>query len=281
MRRGPNRQDRPPRVGAAVLAKALLGVLLIFVSTGAASAGAGYFQSRSQSTRRSPARRPTPIPISRGRRAAAGARRAAHAPRARLRPPRQARDGRQARAGAALGHDRARSGWTPKRNRIAVLSLPRDLAVTIPGYADGVKINQAYDEGGAGADAEDRQAPVRERDGRAVRGQQRHRRQLQRLPARGQLRQGRLRRRRPQVLQPARAPGSRRSTSRPATSGWSARTRSPTCATGTPTATSSATPASRTSCARRPSRRSASSRARRRGELVGCSSSTSASTGSS
>jgi LCP family protein required for cell wall assembly len=38
----------------------------------------------------------------------------------------------------------------PKRNRIAVLSLPRDLAVTIPGYADGVKINQAYTEGGPG-----------------------------------------------------------------------------------------------------------------------------------
>ena len=37
----------------------------------------------------------------------------------------------------------------PKRNRIAVLSLPRDLAVTIPGYADNTKINQAYDEGGA------------------------------------------------------------------------------------------------------------------------------------
>ena len=32
MRRGPNRQDRPPRVGAAVLAKALVGVFLIFVS---------------------------------------------------------------------------------------------------------------------------------------------------------------------------------------------------------------------------------------------------------
>jgi LCP family protein required for cell wall assembly len=30
-----------------------------------------------------------------------------------------------------------------------VLSLPRDLAVTIPGYADNTKINQAYDEGGA------------------------------------------------------------------------------------------------------------------------------------
>ena len=55
----------------------------------------------------------------------------------------------------------------PKRNRIAVLSLPRDLAVTIPGYADNTKINQAYDEGGARADAEDGQAPVLERDRRA------------------------------------------------------------------------------------------------------------------
>jgi LCP family protein required for cell wall assembly len=30
-----------------------------------------------------------------------------------------------------------------------VLSLPRDLAVTIPGEGDGIKINQAYDDGGA------------------------------------------------------------------------------------------------------------------------------------
>src|SRR3954453_22753057 len=44
MRRGLNRQDRPPRVGAAVLAKALVGVLLIFVSTSAGVAGAGYIQ---------------------------------------------------------------------------------------------------------------------------------------------------------------------------------------------------------------------------------------------
>ena len=94
-----------------------------------------------------------------------------------------------------------------------MLSLPRDLAVTIPGYADGVKINQAYDEGGAALTLETVKLPVRERDGREVHGQQRHRRQLQRLPARGQLRQGRLRRRRPQVLQPPRARASRRSTS--------------------------------------------------------------------
>ena len=30
-----------------------------------------------------------------------------------------------------------------------MFSLPRDLAVTIPGYADNTKINEAYDEGGA------------------------------------------------------------------------------------------------------------------------------------
>src|SRR3954453_10043566 len=42
MRRGPNRQDRPPRVGAAVLAKALVGVFLIFLSSGAGVAIAGY-----------------------------------------------------------------------------------------------------------------------------------------------------------------------------------------------------------------------------------------------
>src|SRR3954452_7876039 len=42
MRRRPHRQDRPPRVGAAVLAKALVGVFLIFLSTGAGVAIAGY-----------------------------------------------------------------------------------------------------------------------------------------------------------------------------------------------------------------------------------------------
>jgi LCP family protein required for cell wall assembly len=36
----------------------------------------------------------------------------------------------------------------PDRNRIAVLSLPRDLAVHIPGYSGLRKINEAYDHGG-------------------------------------------------------------------------------------------------------------------------------------
>src|SRR5262249_36297780 len=37
----------------------------------------------------------------------------------------------------------------PKRKRVAVMSIPRDLAVTIPGHGDQMKINQAYDFGGA------------------------------------------------------------------------------------------------------------------------------------
>ncbi len=36
----------------------------------------------------------------------------------------------------------------PKRHRVAALSIPRDLSVTIPGHGDGVKINEAYTDGG-------------------------------------------------------------------------------------------------------------------------------------
>ena len=143
-----------------------------------------------------------------------------------------------------------------------MLSLPRDLAVTIPGYADNTKINQAYDEGGAGLTLKTVKHLFESATGKHVQRQRRHRRQLQRLPARGQLHQGRLRRRRPRVLQPRGHRASRRSTSSRATSGWSARTRWPTCASATPTPTSSATRASRTSCARRRAcPRSTSSRA--------------------
>src|SRR4051812_9780313 len=39
-----NRMERPPRVGAAVLAKALAGVFTVFLATTAGVAGAGYFQ---------------------------------------------------------------------------------------------------------------------------------------------------------------------------------------------------------------------------------------------
>ena len=109
MRRGPNRQDRPPRVGAAVLAKALVGVFLIFVCTGVGVAGAGYFQFRADIRPPSPVPTPPPLEIQDEE----------------LPPPEpggprtllvlgsdrraKTRDRRQARAGAALGHDRARA----------------------------------------------------------------------------------------------------------------------------------------------------------------------------
>jgi LCP family protein required for cell wall assembly len=42
----------------------------------------------------------------------------------------------------------------PTRHRIATLSIPRDLAVDIPGHGDGMRVNQAYDLGGAALSAE-------------------------------------------------------------------------------------------------------------------------------
>jgi LCP family protein required for cell wall assembly len=145
-----NRTERPPRVGVAVLAKALAGVCVIFIATGAGVAGAGYFQIPVPTPipGTDPPEPPIPLPET-------------------LDPPEPGKP----RTLLVLGSDRRAknsidnkiSGQSesphsdtivlirldPKRNRIAVLSLPRDLAVTIPGYADNTKINQAYDEGGA------------------------------------------------------------------------------------------------------------------------------------
>ncbi|MDA0180679.1 LCP family protein [Solirubrobacter phytolaccae] len=152
MRRRYRNEERPPRVGSAVLAKAFIGVFLVFLSTGAGVAIAGYLMIAP----------PKPIgPVQ---------------------PPIDEKDPELAeiivppepggpRTILVLGSDRrsklskdAQLGQRetphsdtivlirldPKRHRVAVLSLPRDLAVTIPGYADNTKINQAYDEGGAG-----------------------------------------------------------------------------------------------------------------------------------
>ncbi len=147
--------DRPPRVGARMFFKALAGVLVIFVATGAGVAGAGYFQIPNLEddpvvpggTPEPPIDLPTDVVVE---------------------PPEPG----QPRTILVLGSDRRAKTSTDarvygqnekphsdtivlirldsKRNRIAVLSLPRDLAVTIPGYADNTKINEAYDEGGAG-----------------------------------------------------------------------------------------------------------------------------------
>src|SRR4051794_37444505 len=146
-----NRMERPPRVGAAVLAKALAGVFTVFIATTAGVAGAGYLQIQPPAVRKGDPPAPPPIEI-----------KEAELPDVEPGGPRTL---------LVLGSDRRAKNSTdaklfgqaeqphsdtivlvrldPKRNRIAVMSLPRDLAVTIPGYADNTKINAAYDEGGA------------------------------------------------------------------------------------------------------------------------------------
>jgi polyisoprenyl-teichoic acid--peptidoglycan teichoic acid transferase len=143
--------ERPPRVGAAVLAKALAGVFTVFVATTAGVAGAGYLQIQPPEVPKGAPPAPPPIEI-----------KEEELPDVEPGGPRTL---------LMLGSDRRAKNSTdaklfgqaekphsdtivlvrldPKRNRIAVMSLPRDLAVTIPGYADNTKINQAYDEGGA------------------------------------------------------------------------------------------------------------------------------------
>ena len=135
-----------------MLAKGLAGVFTVFIATTAGVAGAGYLQIQPPDVPKGAPPAPPPIP---------------EIPEEAL--PEVEPGG--PRTLLVLGSDRRAKTSTdaklygqaekphsdtivlvrldPKRNRIAVMSLPRDLAVTIPGYADNTKINQAYDEGGA------------------------------------------------------------------------------------------------------------------------------------
>ena len=140
MSRRSDRGQRPPRVGVAVLARALAGVFTVLLATSAGVAAAGYFQIPVLKPHE-PSIPTPPFPE-------------AHGPRTLL----------------VLGSDRRAAGsfdakhdgsaatphsdtivllrLDPDRNRIAVLSLPRDLAVKIPGLPGLRKINEAYDHGG-------------------------------------------------------------------------------------------------------------------------------------
>ena len=93
----------------------------------------------------------------------------------------------------------------PKQSATTVLSIPRDLRVTIPGHGID-KVNAAYGEGGL--DLTTRTVKqLLSTPGQAVPRQPRDRDQLQGLPRRGRHRQLRLHRRRPPLLplQPRRA----------------------------------------------------------------------------
>jgi polyisoprenyl-teichoic acid--peptidoglycan teichoic acid transferase len=131
--------ERPPRVGAAVLVRALAGVLTVFAAVTAGVAGAGYLQI--------PVPKPPgpPIPTDPGDIVAPDP----DGPRTLLVLGSDRRAATSAdRAGVPHSDTIVLLRLDPDRNRIAVLSLPRDLAVQIPGYPGRRKINEAYDHGG-------------------------------------------------------------------------------------------------------------------------------------
>lgn len=156
MRRRYKNQERPPRVGATLLAKSLLGVFLIFLSTGAGVAIAGYLMIEPPTFRDkdgveheaetiSDSDLPPEVvePVEPG------------GPRTLLvlgsdRRSKYSKDAQLGQRENPHSDTMVLVRLDPKRHRVAVMSLPRDLAVTIPGYADNTKINAAYDEGGAG-----------------------------------------------------------------------------------------------------------------------------------
>src|SRR3954468_20701191 len=147
-----NRTERPPRVGAAVLAKGLAGVFTVFIATTAGVAGAGYLQIQPPAVPKGGPPAPPPIdniPEEELPEVEPGGPRTLLV----LGSDRRSKTSTDAKLYGQAEHPPSRTiGLVrpdPKRNRIAVISLPRDLAVTIPGYADNTKINQAYDEGGA------------------------------------------------------------------------------------------------------------------------------------
>jgi len=148
MRWAPNRYERPPHVGARVLVRSAVAAVAIILVTGAGVAAALYIQLGS----------PDKIaPLPKGAVAPAPIKHVHVTPVTPGGP----------RTILVLGSDRraksskdAALGFTPrsdtillvrldpKSKRIATLSIPRDLAVTIPGYGLD-KINAAYTDGGA------------------------------------------------------------------------------------------------------------------------------------
>jgi polyisoprenyl-teichoic acid--peptidoglycan teichoic acid transferase len=142
------RRQRPPRVGLSVLARGAVASLVIVVCSGGAVAAAVLLQVHKIV-------HPKPLP-------------GAPKPEAPLKIPVEPVKPGGPRTLLVLGSDRrskksadAKVGFEPrsdtillirldpKRGRVAALSIPRDLSVTIPGHGDGMKINQAYDFGGA------------------------------------------------------------------------------------------------------------------------------------
>ena len=125
-----------------MLLRALAGVLTVLLTITVGVAGAGYFQIPEPT----PPEPPIPVPP--------GEIVHADGPRTLLVV---GSDRRAANSSDAVHNGAAATPHSdtivllrldPDRNRIAVLSLPRDLAVDIPGVGSQRKINEAYDHGG-------------------------------------------------------------------------------------------------------------------------------------
>src|SRR4051812_21758071 len=141
-------RQRPPRVGLSMLAKAAVASLVIVLCSGGAVAASILLQVHKIV-------HPAPIP-------------GEPKPEPALKIPTEPVKPGGPRTLLVLGSDRrskrsadAKIGFTPrsdtillvrldpKRKRVAVMSIPRDLAVTIPGHGEQTKINEAYALGGA------------------------------------------------------------------------------------------------------------------------------------
>ena len=147
MRRGQDRQDRPPHVGARMLAKSLAAGLIVIVCAGTAVAGAAWYQiDKVVNPELPPGVTPAPtVDVPQLPAPKPGG------PRTLLllgsdHRSKKSIDGRL--GSKPLSDTIVLVRLDPKRKRVAVLSLPRDLAVTIPGVGDGIKINEAYTDGG-------------------------------------------------------------------------------------------------------------------------------------
>jgi LCP family protein required for cell wall assembly len=134
-----------------MLAKALAGVMLIFVVCGVGTAAAGYFQfdklfPPADAPLPGGGKAPPPLSVPKLPEVKPGGPRTLLL----LGSDHRAKTSRDARLGAdkPLSDTIVLVRLDPERKRIAVLSLPRDLAVTIPGVGEGIKINQAYTDGG-------------------------------------------------------------------------------------------------------------------------------------
>ena len=88
----------------------------------------------------------------------------------------------------------------PDRDAIAVMSIPRDLAVEIPGHGRD-KINSAFENGGERLTVRTIKKLFEDATGDNVPDQQRDQRRVRLLPARRELHRRRLRRHRPRLLQ--------------------------------------------------------------------------------